>query len=121
MQKLIALLFVAVFNVSATDRDIAQAVVLMELCKNDVVTCDVLLQSNIDNIVFFVEFEDPELMAQMFSIPHTGCLKDVTTGEVRSHLQLKYRDLQYAKLGVSQMVLNSVMAAASSRCQGQAI
>jgi hypothetical protein len=107
---------------SAGERELAQAVFLMETCKKDKVTCDLIIESNLHAIKFFARTdEDQALMNQFLSIPHAGCLQDLTAAEVNTQLQSMYRGLDYATLGAPAMVFNSVLAAAIKRCEGQSI
>lgn len=122
MQKLISVLLLAVvLPAVASNREIAQSVFLMETCQKDFVACDVIIQTNLDNIRIFTGAEDRQLMASFFNVSDYSCVDDLTAAEVRTELQLSYRDIDFAKLGASQMVFNSIMAAASRRCRGQSI
>lgn len=114
-------LLVAVANVGAVEVDIKQSAQLMQICRAEPVACDLLIQTNLDNIRFFAALDDQAVMNDFFSIHNSSCLADLTALEVRLELQGMYADLDYAKLGASQMIFNSVAAAAANRCRGEAI
>ena len=107
---------------SANQRELAQAVFLMETCKKDQITCDLIIESNLHSIKFFVGANaDVELMNQFLSIPHAGCLQDLTAAEVNVQLQGMYRELDSAALGAPMMIFNAVMSAAIKRCEGSTL
>lgn len=122
MQRVIMMgcLFLAM-AATAADKGITQSAQLMQTCRTEPAACDLLIQTNLDNIRFFARVEEPEVINAFFSIDQSSCLTELTALEVRLELQDMYGSLEHAQLGASQMIFNSVAAAAINRCRGEAI
>lgn len=119
---MIALVFVAMPVKSEDHAALSASVELMNLCKNDAMQCELVVQLAKDNILFAYKLGSAagdkwqRDLAALMAVSSYSCIEAVTPGQLRSVINEMYGSLDAASNGAGTMLFNSLAVAAADNC-----